>query len=36
MLGDEIDNLGLFMAGLQLLQASLAWTQLVRPVTQTF
>jgi len=36
MASDENGNLGLFMAGLQPLQASLAWTQPVRPVSHTF
>jgi len=32
----EIGSFGLFTAGLQLLQASVAWTQLVQMVTHTF
>jgi len=36
MLSDEVGSLGLFMAGLQPLHASVAWTQPVRPVTHTF
>jgi len=36
MSSDEIGSLGLFTAGLQPLQASVAWTQPVRPVTHTF
>jgi len=36
MSSDEIGSLGLFMAGLQPLQASLAWTQPVQLVTHTF
>jgi len=36
MLSDEIGSLGLFMAGLQLLQTSVARTQPMRPLTHTF
>jgi len=36
MSNDEIGSLGLFTAGLQPLQASLARTQPVRPVSHTF
>jgi len=36
MLSDEIGSLGLFTAGLQPLQASLAWKQPVRPLSHTF
>jgi len=36
MLSDEIGSLGLFTAALQPLQASLASTQPVQPVTHTF
>jgi len=36
MTSDEIGSLGLFTAGLQPLQASLASTQPVRPVSHTF
>jgi len=36
MWSDEIGSLGLFTAGLQPLQASVAWTQPVRPVSHTF
>jgi len=36
MFSDEIGSLGLFTAGLQPLEPSLAWTQPVRPVTHTF
>jgi len=36
MSSDEIGSLGLFMAEIQLLQASVVRTQPVRPVTHTF
>jgi len=36
MSSDEVGSFGLFTAGLQPLQASVAWTQPVRPLSHTF